>query len=71
MNYCELYFDLKTLPHTGECYIKLCETENAERELKKAMELTKNESPYLTLARLYVSKDRIDDAIGVYNAALK
>ncbi|XP_043276787.1 Bardet-Biedl syndrome 4 protein [Venturia canescens] len=54
----------------GECYIKLCESENAERELKKAIELTKNESPYLALARLYVSKDRIDEAIEIYNAAL-
>ena len=51
--------------------MKLCEEEEAERELKRAMDLTKNESPYLALARFLVDKNRIDDAIEVYTNALK
>lgn len=41
------------------------------REFKRSTELTKNEIPYLSLARLHVEENRVDDAIEVYSEALK
>ncbi|XP_015126742.1 Bardet-Biedl syndrome 4 protein [Diachasma alloeum] len=55
----------------GECYVKLNLSEDAKREFKRSTELTKNEIPYLSLARLYVEENRVNDAIEVYSAALK
>lgn len=62
---------LKSLFSAGECYIKLNHPEDAIKHLKKAIELTKNEASYLTLAKLYVSQDRITDAVSIYIAASK
>ncbi|XP_051153981.1 Bardet-Biedl syndrome 4 protein isoform X2 [Leptopilina boulardi] len=63
--------DWETHHNLGECYIKLNHPEDAIKHLKTAIELTKNEVPYLTLAKLYVSQNRITDAVGIYLAASK
>ncbi|XP_011311542.1 Bardet-Biedl syndrome 4 protein homolog isoform X2 [Fopius arisanus] len=55
----------------GECYVKLNLSEDARREFKRSTELTKNEIPYVSLGRLHVEENRVDDAIAVYSAALK
>lgn len=63
--------DWDTHHNLGECYIKLNHPEDAIKHLKTAIELTKNEIPYLTLAKFYVSQNRITDAVGIYLAASK
>ncbi|XP_058796694.1 Bardet-Biedl syndrome 4 protein isoform X2 [Phymastichus coffea] len=55
----------------GECYARTDQTEAAKGQLLRAIELTKNESPYLALVKLYVAEDRIMEAVAVYQEALK
>lgn len=54
----------------GECYIRLSLFDDAKNELQKAIELTENGAPYLSLARLYVTEHKINDAIQVYTKAV-
>ncbi|XP_031784339.1 Bardet-Biedl syndrome 4 protein isoform X1 [Nasonia vitripennis] len=54
----------------GECYMRANQLENAKNHLLTATELTKNESPYFALVKLYVMEDRIIDAVSVYTEAL-
>ncbi|XP_078035083.1 Bardet-Biedl syndrome 4 [Augochlora pura] len=60
----EIYLNL------GECYAKLNDLNEAKRHLKKSMELTKDESPYIALARVYLLEDHITEARNAYSAAL-
>lgn len=55
----------------GECYTKLNELDEAKRSLKKSTELTKDESPYIALARVYLLEDQVTDAQNAYTAALR
>ncbi|XP_033228310.1 Bardet-Biedl syndrome 4 protein homolog [Belonocnema kinseyi] len=63
--------DWETHHNLGECYIKLNQPEDAIKQLNLAIEFTKNEVPHLTLAKFYVSQDRVPDAVSTYVAALK
>lgn len=64
-------FNFFFLLFSGECYLKLDQVVDAERELKNSIGLTKNAMPYLSLARLYVSTNRINEAIEIYETSLK
>nr|XP_031825496.1 Bardet-Biedl syndrome 4 protein homolog isoform X1 [Nomia melanderi]XP_031825497.1 Bardet-Biedl syndrome 4 protein homolog isoform X1 [Nomia melanderi]XP_031825498.1 Bardet-Biedl syndrome 4 protein homolog isoform X1 [Nomia melanderi]XP_031825499.1 Bardet-Biedl syndrome 4 protein homolog isoform X1 [Nomia melanderi]XP_031825500.1 Bardet-Biedl syndrome 4 protein homolog isoform X1 [Nomia melanderi]XP_031825501.1 Bardet-Biedl syndrome 4 protein homolog isoform X1 [Nomia melanderi]XP_03182550 len=60
----EIYLNL------GECYTKLNELAEAKRCLKRSIELTKDESPYIALARVCLLEDQVNDARNAYTAAL-
>ncbi|XP_034937522.1 Bardet-Biedl syndrome 4 protein isoform X2 [Chelonus insularis] len=53
----------------GECYIALKNVDQAEEELKKALELTKNVNPSLKLGNLLITQNRVHDAIEVYKTS--
>lgn len=63
--------DIHPLSLPGECYTKLNELDEAKRSLKKSTELTKDESPYIALARVYLLEDQVTDAQNAYIAALR
>ncbi|KAK2583471.1 hypothetical protein KPH14_009440 [Odynerus spinipes] len=54
----------------GECYVKLDQLQEAKKQFKRSIELTKNELPYLALARVYLMEDQIVEAKNAYIAAL-
>ncbi|XP_076165097.1 Bardet-Biedl syndrome 4 [Ptiloglossa arizonensis] len=60
----EIYLNL------GECHAKLNQLYEAKRHLKRSMELTKNELPYIALARVCITEDHVTEARNAYNAAL-
>nr|KAF7439586.1 hypothetical protein H0235_001977 [Vespula pensylvanica] len=55
----------------GECYVKLNQLQEAKKQFKRSIELTKNELPYLALARVHMMEDQIVEAKNVYIAALR
>lgn len=55
----------------GECYVKLDQLQDAKKQFKRSIELTKNELPYLALARVHLMEDQIVEAKNAYIAALK
>ncbi|XP_043507677.1 Bardet-Biedl syndrome 4 protein homolog isoform X1 [Frieseomelitta varia] len=60
----EIYFNL------GECYTKLNQLHEAKKYLRRSIELTKNELPYILLARTYLLEDNVTEAQNAYTAAL-
>ncbi|XP_046813929.1 Bardet-Biedl syndrome 4 protein homolog isoform X1 [Vespa crabro] len=54
----------------GECYTKLNQLQEAKKQFKRSIELTKNELPYLALARVHMMEDQIIEAKNIYIAAL-
>ncbi|XP_043505596.1 Bardet-Biedl syndrome 4 protein homolog [Polistes fuscatus] len=60
----EIYYSL------GECYVKLDQLQEAKKQFKRSIELTKNELPYLALARVHLMEDQIVEAKNMYVAAL-
>ncbi|KAI4504572.1 hypothetical protein M0802_000122 [Mischocyttarus mexicanus] len=60
----EIYYSL------GECYVKLDQLQEAKKHFKRSIELTKNELPYLALARVHLMEDQIVEAKNMYIAAL-
>ncbi|KZC06509.1 Bardet-Biedl syndrome 4 protein like protein [Dufourea novaeangliae] len=53
-----------------ECYAKLNQLYEAKRHLKRSIELTKAELPYIALARIYLLEDQVTEARNAYTAAL-
>ncbi|XP_006614029.1 Bardet-Biedl syndrome 4 protein homolog isoform X1 [Apis dorsata] len=60
----EIYFNL------GECYMKLNQIYEAKKYLKRSIELTKNELPYIALARLCLFENHVTEAQNAYTTAL-
>ncbi|XP_048261727.1 Bardet-Biedl syndrome 4 protein isoform X4 [Bombus terrestris] len=60
----EIYFNL------GECYTKMNQLYEAKKHLKRSTELTKNELPYIALAKMYLLEDHVTEAQNAYMAAL-
>ena len=60
----EVYLNL------GECYMKLNQLHDAKRHLKRSIELTKNELPYIALAKVCLLEDHVTEARDAYTAAL-
>ncbi|XP_031774161.1 Bardet-Biedl syndrome 4 protein homolog isoform X2 [Apis florea] len=60
----EIYFNL------GECYMKLNQVYEAKKYLKRSIELTKNELPYIALAKLCLFENHITEAQNAYTTAL-
>ncbi|XP_076657003.1 Bardet-Biedl syndrome 4 isoform X2 [Halictus rubicundus] len=60
----EVYLNL------GECYAKLNELHDAKKYLKRSIELTKDESPYIALARVHLLQDQVVEARNAYTEAL-
>ncbi|XP_076666586.1 Bardet-Biedl syndrome 4 isoform X2 [Andrena cerasifolii] len=60
----EVYLNL------GECYMKLNQLHEAKRHLKRSIELTKNELPYIALAKACLLEDHVTEARDAYTAAL-
>ncbi|XP_017758735.1 PREDICTED: Bardet-Biedl syndrome 4 protein homolog [Eufriesea mexicana] len=60
----EIYFNL------GECYMKLGKLYEAKKYLKKSIELTKNELPYIAFAKVCLLEDHVTEAQNAYTAAL-
>ncbi|XP_076234859.1 Bardet-Biedl syndrome 4 [Calliopsis andreniformis] len=60
----EIYLNL------GECYMKLNQLYEAKRHLKRSIELTKNELPFIALAKVCLLEDHITEARNAYTAAL-
>ncbi|KAK9304065.1 hypothetical protein QLX08_004443 [Tetragonisca angustula] len=60
----EIYFNL------GECYAKLNQLHEAKKYLRRSIELTKNELPYILLSRIYLLEDNVTEAQNAYTAAL-
>ncbi|XP_071869305.1 Bardet-Biedl syndrome 4 isoform X2 [Bombus fervidus] len=60
----EIYFSL------GECYTKMNQLYEAKKHLKRSIELTKNELPYIALAKMCLLEDHVTEAQNAYTAAL-
>ncbi|XP_060826972.1 Bardet-Biedl syndrome 4 protein isoform X1 [Bombus pascuorum] len=60
----EIYFNL------GECYTKMNQLYEAKKHLKRSIELTKNELPYIALAKMCLLEDHVTEAQNAYTAAL-
>ncbi|XP_016767910.1 Bardet-Biedl syndrome 4 protein homolog isoform X1 [Apis mellifera] len=60
----EIYFNL------GECYMKLNQVYEAKKYLKRSIELTKNELPYIALAKLCLFENHVTEAQNAYTTAL-
>ncbi|XP_012150183.1 Bardet-Biedl syndrome 4 isoform X1 [Megachile rotundata] len=60
----EIYLNL------GECYMKLNQLQEAKRYLKKSIDLTRNELPYITLAKVCLLENCDREAQDAYAAAL-
>ncbi|XP_066589421.1 Bardet-Biedl syndrome 4 protein [Prorops nasuta] len=54
----------------GECYTKLSQLQEAKKHFRLSTELTKNELPYLKLAKIYLGENKVTEAINVYGEAL-
>lgn len=55
----------------GECYMKLNQVYEAKKYLKRSIELTKNELPYIALAKLCLFENHVTEAQNAYTTALK
>ncbi|XP_046618269.1 Bardet-Biedl syndrome 4 protein homolog isoform X1 [Neodiprion virginianus] len=62
--------DWEILYNLGECYTKLNQQSDGTRCLKRAIGLTADERPYLSLAKIYVAQGLIAEAVQVYTSAL-
>ncbi|XP_026669068.1 Bardet-Biedl syndrome 4 protein isoform X2 [Ceratina calcarata] len=60
----EIYLNL------GECCLKLNQLYEAKMHLRKSIELTKNEFPYIVLAKVCLLEDHVAEAQNAYTAAL-
>ncbi|XP_061930588.1 Bardet-Biedl syndrome 4 protein homolog isoform X2 [Apis cerana] len=60
----EIYFNL------GECYMKLNQVYEAKKYLKRSIELTKNELPYIAFAKLCLFENHVTEAQNAYITAL-
>ncbi|XP_068981524.1 BBSome complex member BBS4 isoform X2 [Bombus flavifrons] len=60
----EIYFNL------GECYTKMNQLYEAKKHLKRSIELTKNELPYIALAKMCLLENHVTEAQNAYTAAL-
>ncbi|XP_043582982.1 Bardet-Biedl syndrome 4 protein homolog isoform X1 [Bombus pyrosoma] len=60
----EIYFNL------GECYTKMNQLYEAKKHLKRSIELTKNELPYIALAKMCLLEDHVTEAQNAYTTAL-
>ena len=55
----------------GDCYAKLNQLHEAKKYLRRSIELTKNELPYILLSRIYLLEDNVTEAQNAYTAALR
>jgi tetratricopeptide (TPR) repeat protein len=55
----------------GTCLIHVGELTKAKQYLQTAIELSHQESSYMELAKICLLENNIQEAIGIYNAALE
>ncbi|XP_076480150.1 Bardet-Biedl syndrome 4 isoform X2 [Bombus vancouverensis nearcticus] len=60
----EIYFNL------GECYTNMNQLYEAKKHLKRSIELTKNELPYIALAKICLLENHVTEAQNAYTVAL-